>query len=442
MKKLLVITYYWPPSGGAGVQRWLKFVRYLREFGWEPVVYCPENPEYPETDPSLGRDVPAGIEVLKHPIWEPYLLYKKLQGRKKEERISAAFLSEKKRNRFIEAISVWIRGNLFIPDARRFWIAPSVKFLLRYLETHPVDAIASTGPPHSTHLIAAGVAQKSGIPWLADFRDPWTNIDFYRDLRLTARADRRHRELEERVLRQADAVTVISRSMAEDFRRIVARDYTVITNGYDEADLSGPEPERDTKFSIAHIGTMVSTRNPETLWEALKQLLKELPELADDLEIKLVGRVDHTVTASLESYGLAGFVNRTEYLPHDRVTDCQRRSQVLLLLINNTPNAAMILTGKFFEYLAARRPVLCLGPVDGDAAQILKETGAGLISGFGDVALMKAHVSEFYRQYRDGTLGISSHGTEKYSRKELTRSLARVLDRISGREDHSSGFSG
>ena len=200
MKRVLIISYYWPPSGGAGVQRWLKFVKYLRSFGWEPVVYTPENPEFPETDLSLAKDIPPGLEVIKQPIWEPYDTYKKLLGQKKEDKINAAFLSEKKKNSMLENFSVWVRGNFFIPDARKFWIRPSVKFLLNYLETNPVKAVISTGPPHSMHLIAMALAKKIKLPWLADFRDPWTNIDFYKDLRLSARADARHKKLEKKVL--------------------------------------------------------------------------------------------------------------------------------------------------------------------------------------------------------------------------------------------------
>ena len=430
MKRLLIITYYWPPSGGAGVQRWLKFVKYLRGFGWEPVIYCPENPEYPETDPSLEKDIPEGVEVIRRPIWEPYLLYKRLQGRKKEERINAAFLSEKKNNPLVENLSVWIRGNLFIPDARRFWISPSVKFLTGYLRSHPVDAIASTGPPHSMHLIAMGVSERLKLPWLADFRDPWTNIDFYRDLRLTRAADRRHHTLERRVVTRASAVTVISRFMAEDFRRIHDREYAVITNGFDPDDTGTDAVVPDKKFSIAHIGTLVSTRNPSVLWTALAELLPGHPDLSADLEIKLVGKVDFSVSESLERHGLSGYVNRIEYMPHAQVTRVQRQSQVLLLLINDTPNARMILTGKFFEYLAAGRPILCIGPSDGDAATILRDTDAGTLIDYSDTAAMKRAILDYHAAFRNGTLKVESRNIGQYSRKELTGRLAGVLDAI------------
>ncbi len=432
MKKVLIITYYWPPSGGAGVQRWLKFVKYLPGCGWEPVIYCPENPEYPENDPSLEKDIPPGITMLRQPIWEPYTAYKKLSGRKKEEKINAAFLTEKEKNPLIEKLSVWIRGNLFIPDARKFWIKPSVKFLTSWLAGHHCDVIISTGPPHSMHMIGLALARRTGIPWLADFRDPWTNIDFYKDLRLSRWADRKHHRMELEVLRQANAVTVISNLMASGFRGIHDRNYDVITNGYDHEDTAQViNAEPDSKFSLAHIGTLVSTRNPVILWKALSELNVELKGFSNHLEIKLVGKVDHSVRSSVSAAGLDPYLKKTDYLPHDQVIAEQVRSRVLLLIINNTPNAKMILTGKFFEYLAAHRPILCIGPSGGDAAKILHETGAGCLVEFDDLQGMKNSIRGLYQDYLDGRLNGSGHGIEKYSRKELTGVLAKVLGRIS-----------
>jgi len=430
MNRVLIISYYWPPSGGAGVQRWLKFVKYLRKFGWEPIVYTPANPEYPETDHSLAKDIPEGIEVIRQPIWEPYGTYKKLQGQKKEDKINAAFLSETKRNPLLEHLSIWIRGNFFIPDARKFWIKPSIAYLSRYLLENPVKALVSTGPPHSMHLIAMPLARKFHIPWLADFRDPWTNIDFYKDLKLTSRADKKHRKLEMEVLKTAGAVTLISHGMAEDMVHIFPRQYEVITNGYDADDSVPEKPLLDEKFSIAHIGTLVSTRNPLALWEALKSMIDEIPEFSSDLEIKLVGKVDFSVTETIKSMGLMTYLRRIDYLPHEEVIRCQRQSQVLLLIINNTPNAKMILTGKFFEYMASGRPILCLGPVDGDAALIMNETEAGLISGFQDIAGMKKNILQLYTLYKTGKLVSEIKNIKKYSREELTGHLSAILDQL------------
>ena len=434
MKKVLVICYYWPPTGGAGVQRWLKFIKYLRNYGWEPVIFTPENPESPEIDLSLLKDIPENLRIIKRPIWEPYSIYKQFIGKGRKEKIQAAFLSEKKRNWFTESVSVWIRGNFFIPDARKFWIRPSVKFLDRYLAENPVDLIISTGPPHSMHIIAEKISGCRSLPWIADFRDPWTNIDFYKDLRLTARADLIHHRMEMAVLKNASAVILISRSMADDFNTLFQRHYDVITNGYDEEDIVATGSfEADKKFSIAHIGTLVQTRNPVSLWKALNELLEENhPGLREDLSIRLVGRIDFSVLESIDQYGLSEFIDNIAYLPHAEVVKIQQQSQVLLLLINNTPNAKSILTGKFFEYLAAQRPILCIGPPGGDAAAILSETNAGMISDFTDVPSLKKNILYFYDLFKRGQLNSQSHSIEAYSRKVLTGKLSEVMNRVTG----------
>ena len=428
-KKVLIITYYWPPSGGAGVQRWLKFAKYLRNFGWNPIIYTPENPESPEIDESLFKDVPENITVIKQPIWEPYNFYKKFIGQKKDQRINAAFLSESKKPKFTEKLSVWIRGNFFIPDARKFWIKPSVRFLNEYINSNPIDAIISTGPPHSMHLIALQLKTKHNIPWIADFRDPWTKIDFYNDLKLTKCSDKKHQKLELKVLKNATRVITIGNTIAKDFKEIHNRDYDVITNGYDTADVEVNEIKLDKKFSIAHIGTLVKTRNPIAFWKALSELVSD-KSFADDLEIKIVGKVDYSVKQSIDEFNLTKFVNSIEYMPHSDVIKFQQQSQVLLLLINNTPNAKGILTGKFFEYMSAKRPILCIGTTDGDAAKILNETKTGVISGFDDVETLKKNILEYYKKFKENNLFNESKDIEKYSRYNLTKKLAKVLDLI------------
>lgn len=429
MKKVLIITYYWPPSGGAGVQRWLKFVKYLREFGWEPVIYTPENPEYPAIDHSFEKDIPDNIKVIKRPIAEPYSLYKRFLGLKKEERISAGFATEKKKPKLTENISVWLRGNLFIPDARMLWIKPSVKFLRQYLKDHPVDAIVSTGPPHSMHRIAQKLKHKLNIPWLADFRDPWTNIDFYKDLRLTKWADQKHHRQEKEVLLQADKVVVISPFMKKEFRQIHPREYEVITNGFDEDDLAFDKTfQTDEKFSIAHIGTMTNSRNPISLWKSLQELVQEKQGFSHNLEIKLAGSIDHSVMHALKEHQLYKFVKKLPYLPHDKVIEIQRTSQVLLLSINNTPNANGILPGKFFEYLASGRPILCIGPEDGDAASIIKQTNTGHIAGYAEKVRIKKHIDDMFSDYMLNKLIAKGTASEQFSRRKLTGKIASLLD--------------
>ncbi len=431
MKKVLIITYYWPPSGGAGVQRWLKFVKYFRDFGWEPVVYTPENPEAPALDLSLEKDIPKGLTILKTKIWEPYSVYKRLAGIKPQEKIKTGFLSEKKKPSLIESLSIKIRGNFFIPDARKFWIKPSIEFLTKYLKENPVEAIVSTGPPHSMHMIALGIKKRLNIPWLADFRDPWTNIDFYEELKLSAKANIKHHRQEKSVLENADAVSVISQTMATDFERLFKRQYEVISNGFDEEDQIGlSELVKDEKFSIAHIGSMNKARNPIALWKALAELISENKALHNNLEIKLVGPVDFSVKGYIEKFKLTKFVSYLDYAPHNEIIKVQKKARILLLIINNTPNAKMVVTGKLFEYIASGTPILCVGPEDGDAANILKETKSGLISDFDDVDKLKGNILEYYNMFRKGNIEVKNEGISKFARKNLTKNIADLLNRI------------
>ena len=426
-RKVLVISYYWPPAGGAGVQRWLKFVKYLREFGWEPVIYTVENGEFPVLDNSLEKDIPLGVTILKRPIFEPYDLYKKFVGQKKDEKINAGFLAESKKNPLLEKISVFIRGNFFIPDARMFWIKPSIKFLEIYLKNNPVDAIVSTGPPHSMHLIALGIKKKMNLPWLADFRDPWTNIDYYDQLMLTPRADRKHRELEKEVIHSCDALVVISEGMKREFLNLGSTNPIVITNGYDAEDFKGDFHARE-KFTLSHIGSMNKDRNVSILWDVLEEICQENFKFKTDFVLQLVGKNDLAISKRLQSSCIP--VEFISYLPHQEVIQYTSQSSVLLLPLNNTPNAGDILTGKLFEYLAAGRPILCIGPPGGDCAKILSETGNGIVIDFADKEGMKKAILSYYNSFKTNSLMTAGRGVDKYSRKELTKSLAQILDKL------------
>ena len=425
----MIITYYWPPSGGAGVQRWLKFAKYLPSAGWQPVIYTPENPELAVEDPSLANDIPAEAEIIKTNIWEPYDWYKKLTG-KKGKTINAGFSNEGKKAGILEKSAIWLRGNLFIPDARKFWIQPSIRFLSSYLKKHPVDAIISTGPPHSMHLIALGLKQQYNFKWIADFRDPWTNIDFYHELQLTTWANNKHHRLELEVLRKADAVIAVGQTMADEFAALSHRKINVITNGFDVDDLLKGKISLDTKFSIAHIGTLSKTRNPVQLWKALEELVKSDQQFASSLELKLVGQVDFHVKQSLAEYQLTDYINYIPYLKHNEVADVQQKSQVLLLVLNDTPNAKGILTGKFFEYMAALRPILCIGRLDGDAAKIIKETKCGEVCAYDETAKMKEVIKNYFSKFQNNTLNGSENTIEHYSRSSLTKDLVTLLNSI------------
>ena len=430
MKKVLIITYYWPPMGGGGVQRWLKTTKYLREFDWEPIIFTTENAEVSIHDESLLEDIPDGIEIIKVPIWEPFRLYRSLTGQK-GEKINPGFLQKKKGNSFLQNISIWIRGNFFIPDAKKFWYRPSVKKLSSYLLKNKVDAIVSTGPPHTTHLIAQKIANRFSIPWLADFRDPWTNIDFYDKLKLTMWADKKHRRLERNVLKNASKIITVSKSWANDLLNISGINPIVINNGFDSTDFknAGKLP-LDVKFSITHAGSLNKDRNPFILWKVLEELVKVNSDFASKLEIKLIGPIDITVKEALKKHNLMQYTRLIDSLPHKEVIPHLITSQVLLLPLNNVPNIEGIIPGKMYEYLGALRPIICIGDIDGDAAEIIYETQTGSVVGFSDKNKLKKEVLKLYDDYKLGVLEINSNHYNKYSRKQLAERFAIIFNQM------------
>ena len=436
MKRVLIITYYWPPSGGSGVQRWLKMSKYLPENGWQPVIYTPENPESPVEDPSLLHDVPPEAEVIKRKIVEPYSIYKKLLGIKEEQKVKVGFINEGERKQgWKENLSLWVRGNLFIPDARCWWVKPSVRFLKKYLKEHPVDAIISTGPPHSMHLIALKLHKALNIPWIADFRDPWTEIDYYGQLHLTRHSDHKQHKLEHKVLTQADKVVTIGWDAAKGLKALGAHSVQTITNGFDNEIASSTPIAASEKFTLSHIGALGASRNAIHFWEAIGNLVKNDSQFRNDLSIKLIGQVDVSAIETIKANGIMGNTELITYIPHEEINKMQMEAQVLLLFINNTPNAKGILTGKLFEYLSSGRPILCIGPEDGDAAHIISEAKAGVTVGFEDKEKMKAIIKELYGAYKSGTLkGCPNEAIKKYSRKSLTIEFVEMMNKLNNEQ--------
>lgn len=464
MKKALIITYYWPPSGGSGVQRWLKFAKYLPQYGWEPVIYTPENPEANTVDTALLKDIAPGTEVIKTKIWEPYSFYKALFGGKKNtsdggKHIKANIIGSENKS-FAHKLSLFVRGNFFIPDPRCWWIRPSIKYLVKYLKEHPVDVIVSTGPPHSMHLIAKGVAKATGIRWIADFRDPWTEIFYFKHLNLSSWAYRRHRKLEQSVLDSADVVTVVSKKMQADFAARTSTSVKVVTNGFDHEDFINAEPGSrvpegssgykfdkiggEAGFQLVHTGIFVDNGNPEYLWEALGEKANEDPQFKADLQIRLMGQVDDSILLGIAKAGLEGNLHNMGYRPHNEVVQWQQQAQVLLLPLRKEPEAAAILTGKFFEYLASGRDILAFGPTGGDLAKALQETGSGTIVDFADKEATRKEIDRLYSKFLEGKESCSSaeeggaenHREEKnlspavmkYSRQFLTGEMVKLFE--------------
>ena len=422
--KALIITYYWPPSGGSGVQRWLKFVKYLRDFDVEPVVYTVKDPSYAILDVDLQKEVPLGIEILRQPIFEPNNLLSLFGSKKKKT--SAGFLNPNPS--FFGKIAQYIRANYFIPDARKFWIKPSVKYLTAYLKDNNIDVVITTGPPHSTHLIGLKLKEKLNVKWIADFRDPWTEIDYFHQLPLTKKAIERHHTLEKRVVEKADTVLVIGNTIASSYKKI-SKNVEVITNGYDTVSSESKIP-LDTTFSLVHIGLMNADRNHQILWQALQEICTENPDFKNDLELKFIGALAKGVTKDIEKYKLQNNTTFIDYVPHHEVLHYQQSAQVLLLAVNKVPSAKGIITGKIFEYLQANRPILAIAPIDGDLNEIIKNTKTGVVVGFDDIEKVKKVLSQFYSDFKNKKLEVSGRGIEQYHRKELTKKLAGIINRL------------
>jgi len=423
MKRALIITYYWPPAGGPGVQRWLKFVKYLPAFEVMPMVYVPENPSYPMIDHDFSEEVKDEIQIIKHPIKEPYR-FASFFSSKKTKDLSKGLVSKKKPS-FLESVLLYLRGNFFIPDARVGWVKPSVSFLLDFLENNKADVLITTGPPHSLHLIGLELKKRTGLPWLADFRDPWTTIHYHDSLRLTKKSQEKHLKLESEVLNKADGIIVTSPGTKKEFKNKTDRPVYVITNGFDEVNL--PSQKLDDQFSIAHIGSLLNERNPEVLWKVLAELCNENEEFSQRLKLKFAGAIGEDVKESLIKFGLAEKADFLGYLSHPEALMLQRQVQVLLLLEIDSPETRAIIPGKLFEYLNARRPILALGPQGSDIKELIEETRSGSFFNYAEEKRLKLQILDFFRQFQEGTLKSSDSDISSFSRRSLTGKLSELI---------------
>jgi hypothetical protein len=424
VKKALIITYYWPPAGGPGVQRWLKFVKYLPTFGVEPIVYIPENPTYPIIDESLLADVPSDITIIKRPITEPYKHANKV-SRNNSEELSKGIIHKPERQTLVEKLMLFVRGNFFIPDARKNWVKPSVSFLSEYLIKHEIKTVITTGPPHSLHLIGLQLKDQLNIKWFADFRDPWTTIGYHKKLKLLPMAKLKHKTLEKKVLSEADHIIVTSFNTQNDFEAITENPISVITNGYDEEIVAATK--LDEKFTLSHIGSMLSDRDPHVLWEVLSDLIIEDNIFQSHFQLNLIGTTSDDILASLEKYGLTQFVNVKGYVNHEKALKYQRKSQVLLLVEIDSEETRCIIPGKLFEYMRSNRPIIALGPIGSDVEHILQTTQTGFYFSYEEKKALKESIKTLFEAFRNNNLQSKAINLEQYSRKALTSQLASLI---------------
>lgn len=417
LKPVLIVSYYFPPAGGPGVQRVLKFCKFLPQFGFRPIVLTVENGEFPAEDSSLFKDIPPETVIHRTFIPEPYFIYKKFTGMKKSEKFGVAFVKKDANTKesWREKLAVWTRGNFFIPDARVWWRLTAVSAGKRLVKKHGIEVVFSSGPPHSVHLIANSIRKSAGISWVADFRDPWTGIDYYAKLRLSRFADWLHHHFEKTVLTEADQIIVVSDSMKRDFGKITSKPISVIPNGFDAEELpANPILPPDAKLVVSYIGNMYPVSNWNSVFSTFRNWIEKYPELKTQLELKFAGNEDGSVMSLAIENGLEPNLNLLGYLPHDKALDELFASTAVLLVINMDPGNEHVLTGKLFEYLSTGKPILFSGPIPGDAWTLLEKAG-------------NANQLENVNPLDLKTMKPEQRGIDSFTRKKLTEELAKLL---------------
>jgi glycosyltransferase involved in cell wall biosynthesis len=442
-RRVLLLSYYFPPAGGAGVQRALKFAKYLPSFDWTPVVLTVREGAYPARDASFWDDIPSSVSVHRTGSWDPYQLYARLTGQSRDDAVVHGSVDGEAHG-WKTRLARWVRANLFLPDARVGWVPFAVHRGRQLVVQEDIDVILTTGPPHSTHLAGALLQWSTGVPWVADFRDPWTDINYYQELPHTALAKRVDAGLERMVLRRARAVTTVSPTWRDLLSSKIGggareRDrFSVIQNGFDVEDLGGlsvsPHPSSDV-FELIHVGSLYASRNPTALWRAIAQLRAR--QDASRLRIRLVGAVDSNVWHSLQEQGLVEITEHTSYVPHEEAMEEMRRAGLLILSIEQFPAAKGMMTTKIYEYLASGRPVVGIGPPEGDAAALLNTLNGGQVFHWSDQNGLETYLHTHVRAWARGEplRGAASERVRPYRRQRQTERMATILTQILLKEE-------
>ena len=427
MKKVLIITYYWPPSGGAGVQRWLKFSKYLPEFGIQPIILTvdPQKASYAQTDKSLNDEVSKEISVYTTSTFEPYDLYKRLIG--KGEIPYGGFSNESKESP-LQKIAKIVRGNFFIPDPRKGWNRFAFRKAIELIREHQIETVITTSPPHSTQLIGLKLKKKLGIHWVADFRDPWTDIYYYDQFFRSVWAKRLDQELEKKVLLNSDQILTVSRDFKRIFQDKISLDFDskifVIPNGYDEADFDLKVKSDTEKFVITYTGTISESYNIDGFLKAMSNL--DEPQQKNIL-LRFVGNVPNAIVDQIRFAIPLIELDLVGYVDHTTSVRYLLESSMQLLVIPEIENNKGIVTGKFYEYLASRKPILAIGPQGGDLEQLINETGCGRLFDYEGVGGMVDMIENLMFGRFEFKASINSYS---YSRKNLTDKLVKKLEKF------------
>jgi len=426
LKKVLFITYYWPPAGGATVNRTFKFSQYLPEFGWEPVILTTQDGDFPFIDESLLKEVNPETKVYRSAGFSLHKIFKKVSPKSEKNFIPYGFTDQSK-NSFMDNLSRWVKYN-FIPDTRFPWYFGTARKAIRIIKEEKIDLIFSSSPPQTNHMIARKASRSTGIPWVADFRDPWTDVFWLAEnskrMKWIHRWDKR---IERKTINRMNAVITVGPSLVRILQRKTNNPIHLITNGYDERYFTGEAYHRTDKFRIIYAGSISREQHPECFFNSLTEAMKN-PEFRKDMDMLWLGNFPTYIHELIEGLDYKEQIHFSPYTHYSESIQMIRNSEMLLLIVPRTTDNECIITSKIFEYIGSGRPVLTYGPVKGDAAFILNETGAGKTFDYSDSSAGKDYILECWQRWKSGTDLLKSADNERFGRRSLTRQLAGIFD--------------
>ena len=435
MKNVLVISYYWPPAGGPGSLRVLKFAKYLPQFGWKPVILSVKNGEFPYTDNSLEADIKDDCPVFYSSTIEPFTLYKKLTGKDSTSTLPVGQLTQKP-DKIQHKLFNWLRTNIFIPDARMGWILPGYLRAKKIIRQQKIQAMISSSPPHSLQLMAYLINKKFNLPWIADFRDPWTEIQYYQISKRNKLSQSFDLCLEKKILRNANHITTVSSSIGQTFSQKLnlscpESKISIIPNGWDPDEFKHDSKPDSSKFIILHTGNLNATQNPTVLWKSLQHLLEFHPTFKKDLILKFVGRVHENIRKTITHSNLDAYTEYPNFIPHKQVIVEIQKAAILLSVVPDVPDNKGIVTSKNFEYIGSGLPILVVGPTDSDIAHTISEFRHSQMINYNNIKTCETFITERYQAWKNRENPQSSRELRhKYSRVSLTGKLAEILDKI------------
>jgi len=436
MKKVLIISYYWPPAGGPGSQRAVKFAKYLPQFGWRPVILTVKNGEFAYLDHSLEKETGPDCVIYHSTTFEPFIFYKKLTGKKPTTALPVGQLTQKT-DHITEKMFRWLRTQLFVPDARAGWIFPGYLRAKKIIRQEKIQAVFSSSPPHSLQLMAYLVKKEFKLPWVADFRDPWTDIQYYKVSQRSVFTRILDQYFENLVLREADSITTVSRSIGKSFQEKVSlglqkEKTVVIPNGWDPDEFQEDSKPDSIKFDILHTGNLNATQNPMVLWKSLQSLLNKVPGMGTEVRLRFIGRIHESILKSIEAHGLTAITEKIPFLPHQQVIREISKASLLLSVVPDVPDNNGIVMSKNFEYIGSGLPIMVIGPPQSDIGLIISQFSHSKICDYTDQPCCEKYIRERYRFWKDRKNTLSSREQrEQFSRVVLTRRLAEVLNSIS-----------